>query len=98
MVEAYLFFNEAIREFFLGTDEESALAADTPLAARIEECFLALKDALRIVEIDLENPSGLLCEGMYGRATIELRPPSKGLSLPAGCVIGHRFRLILFAA
>jgi RND family efflux transporter MFP subunit len=41
------------------------------------------------VEIDLENPSGLLCEGMYGRATIELRPPSKGLSLPANCVIGH---------
>jgi RND family efflux transporter MFP subunit len=41
------------------------------------------------VEIDLENPTGMLCEGMYGRATIELRPPSKGLALPASCVVGH---------
>ena len=44
------------------------------------------------VEIDLENPSGLLCEGMYGRATIELRPPSKGLTVPAVCVVGHSDR------
>jgi hypothetical protein len=41
------------------------------------------------VEIDLENPSGVLCEGMYGRATIELRPPSKHLAVPSGCIIGH---------
>src|SRR6185437_7429901 len=42
------------------------------------------------VEIDLDNPSGLLCEGMYGRATIELRPAAtKGLTVPAVCVIGH---------
>ena len=41
------------------------------------------------VEIDLENPSGLLFEGMYGRATIELRPPSKGLAIPALCIVGH---------
>lgn len=41
------------------------------------------------VEIDLENPSGLLFEGMYGRATIELRPPSKGLAVPAVTVFGH---------
>jgi RND family efflux transporter MFP subunit len=41
------------------------------------------------VEIDLENPSGLLCEGMYGRATIELRPPSKHLAVPSGCIVGH---------
>jgi RND family efflux transporter MFP subunit len=41
------------------------------------------------VEIDLENPGGLLCEGMCGRATIELRPASKGLAVPASCVLGH---------
>jgi HlyD family secretion protein len=41
------------------------------------------------VEIDVENPGGVLCEGMYGRATIELRGPSKGLAVPAGCVLGH---------
>jgi RND family efflux transporter MFP subunit len=41
------------------------------------------------VEIDLENPSGLLCEGMYGRATIDLRPPSKGLAVPSVCIVGH---------
>jgi HlyD family secretion protein len=41
------------------------------------------------VEIDLENPAGVLCEGMYGRATIVLRPPSKGLSVPSSCVLGH---------
>jgi len=41
------------------------------------------------VEIDLQNPSGLLCDGMYGRAVIELRPPSKNLTLPSSCVLGH---------
>jgi RND family efflux transporter MFP subunit len=41
------------------------------------------------VEIDLENPGGLLCEGMYGRATIELRPASKGLAVPASRGLGH---------
>jgi RND family efflux transporter MFP subunit len=41
------------------------------------------------VEIDLENPSRLLCEGMYGRATIELRPPSKHPAVPSACLFGH---------
>jgi RND family efflux transporter MFP subunit len=41
------------------------------------------------VEIDLANPSGLLCEGMYGRATIDLHPPSGSLTLPSSCVLGH---------
>ena len=41
------------------------------------------------VEIDLQNPSGLLCEGMYGRVVIELRPPSKNVALPSSCVLGH---------
>ena len=41
------------------------------------------------VEIDLQNPAGLLCEGMYGRVVIELRPPSKNVALPSSCVLGH---------
>ena len=41
------------------------------------------------VEIDVENPTGLLCEGMYGRVIIVLRPPSNSLTLPASCVLGH---------
>ena len=39
------------------------------------------------VEVDLPNPDGLLREGMYGRATIGLTPPSKRLTLPVACVV-----------
>jgi RND family efflux transporter MFP subunit len=41
------------------------------------------------VEVDLPNPSGLLVEGMYGRATIDLMPHSDNLTVPAACVVGH---------
>jgi HlyD family secretion protein len=39
------------------------------------------------VEIDLPNKDGLLRDGMYGRAVIELEPPSKNLTIPASCLI-----------
>lgn len=55
IVEAYLFFNEQLTEFFLGSDSEPALAAETPLAVRLEECFQALKSALQVVVIDLDQ-------------------------------------------
>ncbi len=55
MVEAYLVFSDEIRDFFLGTGEEPPLASDQPLAARIDECFQALKSALQVVVIDLEH-------------------------------------------
>lgn len=55
MVEAYFFFSEQIREFFLGNGDEPPLAADQPIAARIEESFQALKNALQVVAIDLEK-------------------------------------------
>lgn len=55
MVEAYLFFHEQLSEFFLGTKSEKPLAADVPLAQRLEECFQALKNALQVVAIDLEQ-------------------------------------------
>jgi HlyD family secretion protein len=44
------------------------------------------------VEVDLPNPEGLLVEGMYGRATIELQPPTDNLTVPAACVVGHAGR------
>lgn len=40
------------------------------------------------VEIDLENPSGRLCQGMYGRVTIKLRPDANALVVPASCMVG----------
>ncbi|SAK65296.1 hypothetical protein AWB79_03209 [Caballeronia hypogeia] len=55
MVEAYLFFYEQLVEFFKGTDSAPALAADISLADRLEECFEALKTALKVVAIDLER-------------------------------------------
>jgi RND family efflux transporter MFP subunit len=41
------------------------------------------------VEVDLSNRRGILVEGMYGRATIELQPPTDKLTVPAVCVVGH---------
>lgn len=55
MVEAYLFFDDQLREFFLGTDDQKPIAADQPIAARLDECFRALKNALQVVAIDLEQ-------------------------------------------
>ena len=46
-----------------------------------------LKDRTMRVEIDLPNPDGMLRDGMYGRAIIELEPPSKNLTIPATCLI-----------
>jgi hypothetical protein len=55
MVEAYLLFSDEIGEFFLGTEQERPPAADQPLHLRIEECLQALKTALHVVVIDLEQ-------------------------------------------
>lgn len=55
MVEAYFFFSDQIREFFLGNGDEPPLAGDQPIAHRIEESFQALKNALQVVAIDLEK-------------------------------------------
>jgi hypothetical protein len=55
MVEAYIFFHDQLSEFFVGTPTEPPLAADYPMAARLEECFQALKNVLQVVVIDLEQ-------------------------------------------
>jgi hypothetical protein len=52
MVEAYFFFYDQLREFFLGADAVNAAA---PLAQRLDECFQALKNALQVVVIDLDK-------------------------------------------
>lgn len=39
-------------------------------------------------EIDLENTSGLLREGMYGIATIMLENDTANLTIPTGCLLG----------
>jgi hypothetical protein len=54
IIEAYLFYSDEIRAFFLGTEQEQPIAAEQPIAGRIEECFQALKSAIQVVAIDLE--------------------------------------------
>ena len=46
-----------------------------------------LKDRTMRVEVDLPNKDGLLSDGMYGQAVIQLEPPSKNLAVPASCLI-----------
>jgi HlyD family secretion protein len=51
-----------------------------------------LKDRTMRVEIDLPNPDAVLKDGMYGRAIIELEPPSKNFTIPASCLIDQNER------
>ncbi len=55
MVEAYLFFFEQLRTFFMGEEGNPPLASEHPLAARVDECFQTLKNGLMIVFIDLQK-------------------------------------------
>jgi HlyD family secretion protein len=52
------------------------------------------EDAERMmrVEIDLPNPDGILCDGMYGTASISLDQDAKTLAVPAACVVEHTGR------
>jgi RND family efflux transporter MFP subunit len=54
----------------------------------------AAEDAERLmrVEIDLPNPAGLLCDGMYGKATITLERDTRNLTVPPACVVEHTGR------
>lgn len=54
IVEAYLFFYDQLEEFFLGSDTEAPAGAELPIANRLEVCFQALKNSLRVVTIDLQ--------------------------------------------
>lgn len=55
MVEAYCFFYDQLKVFFIGTDADPPLSSNVPLAVRVDRCFQALKGALQVVEVDLEH-------------------------------------------
>jgi uncharacterized protein with ParB-like and HNH nuclease domain len=55
MVEAYLFFFQQLRLFFVGAENESPLAAEVAIGTRLDECFQTLRSALMVVVIDLQR-------------------------------------------
>jgi Protein of unknown function (DUF1524)/Protein of unknown function DUF262 len=55
MVEAYLFFFEQLKQFFLGAYGEAPLGAEHPVSTRVDECFQTLRNALMVVIIDLHK-------------------------------------------
>ena len=55
MIEAYLYFYEVLDQLFVGTTDEPAEFSHVPVAKRLEECFQALRGALKVVVIDLDR-------------------------------------------
>lgn len=55
MIQAYLFFFDQLKSFFLGEDGESPLAAEHPISVRVDECFQTLRSGLMVVVIDLQK-------------------------------------------
>jgi hypothetical protein len=55
MVEAYIFFYKQIEFFFNGSANEQPFVSEVPLCQRLEECFQSLKNALKVVVIDLQH-------------------------------------------
>ena len=50
-----LFFYDQLNTFFCGTGGDAALAAETTIAMRLEECFQTLRNGLMVVVIDLQE-------------------------------------------
>lgn len=69
LVDAYLFFYEALRQYFVDGDPELMVAVDLPIANRLEECFQSLKDALKVVVIDLaqDDDAQVIFESLNAR-------------------------------
>lgn len=55
MIEAYLFFYDCLKSFFLGEDNDLPLGADHSIATRVDECFQTLRSGLMVVVIDLQK-------------------------------------------
>jgi hypothetical protein len=55
IIEAYLYFSEAVRRFFLGADGETPVGAELSLHDRLDLAFQAMKSALHVVAIDLDE-------------------------------------------
>ena len=77
---------------------QKAVVRVDSLAGRLFQGTLAriarAEDAERMmrVEIDLPNPDDVLCDGMYGKASISLEQDPKTLAVPAACVVEHNGR------
>lgn len=77
---------------------QKAVVRVDSLAGRLFQGTLAriarAEDAERMmrVEIDLPNPDDVLCDGMYGKASISLEQDAKTLAVPAACVVEHNGR------
>jgi hypothetical protein len=55
IIDAYLFFDDELRAFFLGADGSPPIAAEMSLEDRIDKAFRAMKSALQVVAIDLDR-------------------------------------------
>ncbi len=56
MVEAYLFFFDQLKRFFVGEGGCSAACRRfCTLARRVDECFQTLRNGLMVVVIDLQK-------------------------------------------
>ena len=55
IIDVYLYFDEQVRTFFIGTEEDPPLAGARPLEDRIDEAFRAMKNALQVIAIDLDR-------------------------------------------
>lgn len=85
IVEAYLFFCDQLREYFIGTTSDPPFAADTPLAERLETCFTALKNSLRVVVVAPRRSSShtcfaVQCAACQRKTTTASSSPSPGRS------------------
>lgn len=55
LVDCYLYFYAQLEAFFNGAGDELPLANEYPIDQRLEQCFQALRNALMVVAIDLEQ-------------------------------------------
>lgn len=69
LVDAYLFFYQALRQYFVDCDPDQMVAPEVPLSSRLEECFQSLKDALKVVVIDLaqDDDAQVIFESLNAR-------------------------------
>lgn len=54
LIECYLFFYKCLDGFINGSFGDDPVGHQTPVGARLEECFQALRNSLLVVSIDLE--------------------------------------------
>jgi RND family efflux transporter MFP subunit len=66
-----------------------ALGGD-PLPAKISRIAKSEDPQTRLmhIEIDLPNPTGAICHGMYGRVSIVLDKAAGQLCIPSACLVG----------